>query len=227
MFFTQQRELLYDAFNHDDTQKRKVVVTENILSKNDAQEIHKVEIEATINTTNIGAFSKSQVPPFLLTYEIFNFNVHNCLADSGASSNIIPFSICQKINIVLQITRTRIIQLDRTNVKVKGELKDVLIILSFDPRVHQMIDIVVVDIPESYGLLLSRDWLEKLQGYFAIDWSHLWFPYKGKENQIRVNSEAHMKHTVTELEGKNEPISFSHSVLGNYFFETDYGCYEM
>jgi hypothetical protein len=35
-----------------------------------------------------------------------------------------------------------------------------------------------------------------------------------------------MKHTVTKLEGKNEPISFSHSVLGNYFFETDYGCYE-
>jgi hypothetical protein len=35
-----------------------------------------------------------------------------------------------------------------------------------------------------------------------------------------------MKHTVTELEDKNEPISFSHSILGNYFFETDYSCYE-
>jgi hypothetical protein len=73
----------------------------------------------------------------------------------------------------------------------------VLIRLSSDPRVHQTIDIVVVDIPESYGFLLSRDWSTKLQGYFAIDWSHLWFPHKGKENQIWVNSEAHMKHTVT------------------------------
>jgi hypothetical protein len=35
-----------------------------------------------------------------------------------------------------------------------------------------------------------------------------------------------MKHTVKELEGKNDPISFVHSILGNYFFETDYGCYE-
>jgi hypothetical protein len=51
-------------------------------------------------------------------------------------------------------------------------------------------------------------------------------PYKGKPNQIHVNSEAHMKHTVTELEGKNEPINFAHSVLGNYFLETDHGCYE-
>jgi hypothetical protein len=98
--------------------------------------------------------------------------------------------------------------LDRTYVKVKGELKDVLIRLSSDPRVHQTIDIIVVDIPESYGFLLSRDWLAKLQGYFYTNWSHLWLPYKGKENQIRVNSEAHMKHTMTKLEGKNEPISF-------------------
>jgi hypothetical protein len=185
-----------------------------------------VEIATTINTTSIGTFSKSQVPPFLLTYEIFNFNVHNCLADSGASSNIMPFFVCQKINVVPQIMKTRIIQLDRTYVKVKGELRDVLIRLSSDPRVHQTIDIVVVDIPESYGFLLSRDWSAKLQGYFSTDWSHMWLPYKGKSNQICVNSEAHMKHTVTELEGKNEPISFAHSVLGNYFFETDYGCYE-
>jgi hypothetical protein len=40
---------------------------------------------------------------------------------------------------------------------VKGELKDVLIRLAFYPRVHQVIDIVIVDILESYGLLLSRD----------------------------------------------------------------------
>jgi hypothetical protein len=98
-------------------------------------------------------FSKSQIPPFLLTYEILNFNVHNCLVDYGVSSNIIPFYVFQKINVVPQIKKTRIIQLDKTYVKVKGELKDVLIRLSFDPIVHQTIDIVVVDIPEIYGLI--------------------------------------------------------------------------
>ena len=28
-----------------------------------------------------------------------------------------------------------------------------------------------------------------------------------------------MKHNVTQLEGKNEPENFSHSVLSNYFIE--------
>ena len=30
-----------------------------------------------------------------------------------------------------------------------------------------------------------------------------------------------MKHNVTQLEGKNEPIKFSSSVLGNYFIELE------
>jgi len=161
---SQQHELLNDAFNPNDTQKRMVVVTDNSLSKDGVHEIHKVEIAATINAGSIWAYLKSQVPHFLLTYEIFNFNVHNCLANSGASSNTMPFIVCQKINVVPQMTKNKIIQLEKKDVKVKGELRDVLIRLSYDHRVHQTIDIVVVDIPKSYGLLLSMDWLVKLQG---------------------------------------------------------------
>ena len=36
----------------------------------------------------VGRKSRSQTPPFLLTFEIFNRNVHKCLVDSGASSNV-------------------------------------------------------------------------------------------------------------------------------------------
>ena len=41
----------------------------------------------------IGGRSRSHTPLFLLTYEIFNKNVHNFLVDSCASSNILPKSI--------------------------------------------------------------------------------------------------------------------------------------
>ena len=37
-------------------------------------------------------------PPFLLTFEIFNRNVHNCMVDSGASSNVMPLSVWNKLN---------------------------------------------------------------------------------------------------------------------------------
>ena len=48
-------------------------------------------------------------------------------------------------------------------------MKDVLIQLSAYERVYTFIDIMVVDIPEAYGLILSRAWPIKLNGYFATD----------------------------------------------------------
>ena len=68
--------------------------------------------------------------------------------------------------------------------------------------VCQVIDIVMSDIPEAYGLVLSRYWSAKLNGYFASDLSHLWLPYKGCPNQIKVLREPHMKHNVTQFEEK-------------------------
>jgi ribonuclease HI len=151
--------------------------------------------------------TRKNVPPFLLTFEIFNRNVHNCMVDSGASSNVIPWSVCQKINAKVEPSSLKIIQLDRTDVKVMGELKNVLIRLSSNPKVHQFIDIIVVDIPEVYGMFLSRDWSEKLHGYFAMDWSHLWLPENGNPNKIRVNCEPYLKFTVTDLNDPNEPYT--------------------
>lgn len=68
-------------------------------------------VEAT-DTILIGDRSNSHTPPFLLTYEIYNRNLHNCLIDSGASSNIMPASVCSKLNIEPQKSFIHIVQLD-------------------------------------------------------------------------------------------------------------------
>lgn len=108
--------------------------------------------------------------------------------------------------------------MDRSNVRVMGELKYVLIYLSSNPKVHQTTYIIVVDIPKEYGVILSRDWSTKLNGYFEKDWSHLWLPYKGQPNKIRYT-----KHTVTNINDFNELVLFSNSILGNLLFDTFFG----
>jgi hypothetical protein len=80
------------------------------------------------------------------------------MVDFGASSNVMPLSLCQKINVEVKPSNLKIIQLDQTNVKVIGEIKNVLIRLSSNPKFHQIIDIIIVDIPEVYGMFLRRDW---------------------------------------------------------------------
>ena len=56
--------------------------------------------------------SKSHTPPILLTFGIFNKNLHNYLVDSGASSNILPRIICVKLNVQPQKYVVCIVQLD-------------------------------------------------------------------------------------------------------------------
>jgi hypothetical protein len=63
-----------------------------------------------------------------------------------------PLSVCQEINAEVKPFYMKIIHLDRTNVTMVGDLKYVLIRLSSNPKVHQVIDIVITDIPEVYGM---------------------------------------------------------------------------
>jgi hypothetical protein len=124
----------------------------SILPVNNVNNVDKVALETASKKPQATTLStRRNVPPFLLTFEIFNKNVHNCMVDSGASSNVMPWSVCHKINVEVELSTLKIIQLDRTNVKVIGELRNVLIRLSSNPKVHQVIDIIVVDIPKVYG----------------------------------------------------------------------------
>ena len=88
-----------------------------------------------------------------------------------------PLSVYKRKNGKPMPSAGKIIQLDRTKVNVVGEMNDVLIRLAADERVCQFIDIMVVDIPKVYGLILSSNWSAKPDGYFSNDWSRLWFPY--------------------------------------------------
>jgi len=90
----------------------------------------------SINSALIGQKSRSQTPPFLLTFEVFNNKLHNCLVDSGASTNFMSYVVCQNLNAKPQRCTSLIVKLDKSTVQVIGELKDVLIRLASDPSVH-------------------------------------------------------------------------------------------
>ena len=82
---------------------------------------------------------------------------------------------------------------------------------------------MIVDIPETYGMWLSRDRSEKLKGYFAIDWYHLWLPINGKPNKLKVDREPFMKQNVTDLDSSNEFVSFFDNQIEHFTFDTFFG----
>ena len=83
----------------------------------------------------IGKNSKSTTPPFLLMFEIFNRNVDNCMINSGASSNVMPYSVYKKLNPKPTPCEIQINQLDQSKVKIVGELKGVMIRMATNPRI--------------------------------------------------------------------------------------------
>ena len=40
--------------------------------------------------------ARFKTPPFMLTLEVLNHKVHNCLVDSGSSVNVMPLAVCKK-----------------------------------------------------------------------------------------------------------------------------------
>ena len=77
------------------------------------------------------------------------------MVDSGVSSNVMPLSICKKLNATWENCHIQTVQLDRSKVKVVRRLRNVPLRLSANPWIHQTIDIVIVDILETYGMWLS------------------------------------------------------------------------
>ena len=110
--------------------KTSSVTNTSIMENKETTTKEEKRPDPRVNGALIGRKSRSQTPLFLLTFDIFNKNVHNCLVDSGASSNVMPYSVCKELNAQPKIFKTKIIQLDQSHVKVMGELKDVMIKLS-------------------------------------------------------------------------------------------------
>ena len=73
----------------------------------------------------------------------------------------------------------------------------------------------MVDIPETYGLLLSKEWMKCLRGWFSTDFTQLWFPWKGLNNQIKIDTKPKLKKMITKYNAPNE-IAFLQSDLGSY-----------
>ena len=65
---------------------------------------------------------KDEPAPFLLSVRMFEKLLHNCLIDSGASSNVMPLNICRRLGVTPLGSNRRVTQLDKTEVPVVGEL---------------------------------------------------------------------------------------------------------
>jgi hypothetical protein len=115
-------------------------------------------------------------PPFYTSLNIHDKVLHNYLMDSGASHNLMPKTVMEEIG--LEVTRAYhdLYSFDSMRVPCLGVIKDLAVTLFQLPMKSVVMDIVVVDIPPKFGMLLSRFCIKRLGGTLQMDLTYATIP---------------------------------------------------
>jgi hypothetical protein len=116
--------------------------------------------------------AKDTVAPFYIMLTLFDQLTHNCMLDSGASHNVIPKSIMDKLGLKITMPSRDLYSFDSRKVKCIGMNKDLVVNLAQIPTKNILMDVVVTDIPPKDGVLLSRSWGAKLGGSLQLDMTY-------------------------------------------------------
>ena len=98
---------------------------------------------------------KDSCPPFYISLNIHDKIRHNYLLDSGASHNLMPKVVMDELGLSITKPYHDLFPFDSRKFKCLGLTKDLVLNLTQLPSKSIMMDIVVVDIPPKFGLLLS------------------------------------------------------------------------
>ena len=167
-----------------------------------------------------GKFQEGVVPPFYISLNIHDKILHNAMHDSGASHNLMPKVVMERLG--LEITRPYkdLYSFDSSRVKCLGLIKDLCVSLTQIPAKCMVMDVVVADVPPKYGMLISRSWGAKLQGTMQMDGSYATVPIFGQLR--RLYRESQMKFLVSSLKKpKNSPLYSVHIDLDSFILYND------
>ena len=105
-----------------------------------------------------------KLDPFYISLYINRCKLSNCIIDLGVSDNVMPYSIAKALDLNLTKVHGRCYSMDSKQVPLLGQIKDAQVALASHPERKLLLTILVADIPESYGLLLSRSFCRDLGG---------------------------------------------------------------
>jgi len=125
-----------------------------------------------------------------------------------------PKAVMEELGLDITKSYHDLFSFDSRKVKCLGLIKDLAITLTQLPMKSMMMDIVVVDVPFKFGMLMSRGWIKRLGGTLQNDLSYATVPVFGGESR-RLYKEAQLAYIISdEKNPTNHPI---------YALDTDFG----
>jgi hypothetical protein len=145
------------------------------------------------------------VPPFYVSLKFYDMTLYNAMLDLGASHNLMPNVVTDELGLDVTRPYKYIFSFNSRKVKCLGLIKDLVMSLSQIPSKNMVMDVVVVDIPPKFDILLSRSWAAKLNKTLHMDMSYSTIPIFGQEK--RLYREVFLKYMVSrKTKQNNHPI---------------------
>jgi len=170
-----------------------------------------------------GKSTYGSVLSFYVSLHIHDKILHNAMFDSGASHNLMPKAVMEKLNLDITRPYKDLFSFDSSQVKCLGLIKDLCVSLVQFPNKTILMDVVVTDIPTKYDMLLSRSWGAKLQGSLQLDLSYATISVFGQPK--RLYRETLMKYVVSsEEKPQNFPLYSIHTDMDSFILFNDDRC---
>jgi hypothetical protein len=96
------------------------------------------------------------VPPFYVILKIHNMNLHNATLNSGASHNLMPNVIMDELGLDVTGPYKDLFSFDSRKVKCLDPIEDLVVSLAQIHAKNMVMDVVVIDIPPKFDMLLLR-----------------------------------------------------------------------
>jgi hypothetical protein len=85
--------------------------------------------------------------PFFISLLVNDLLLHNCMLDSGASSNVMTWKVMEQLNLKISRPYHNVCAMDSREIKVHGLIKDLQVWLAVYPDITVLMDVVVIDVP--------------------------------------------------------------------------------
>jgi hypothetical protein len=152
--------------------------------------------------------------PFFISLIVEDLFLHNCMLDSRASTNVMSLKVMEHLGLKISRPYKNICAMDSREVKVCGLIKDLQVFLATHQDICLVMDIVVIDVPDAWGMLLSRKWATDLGGNIQLDLSYATIPNSQGFPVILHRESMRKYHVEDPRDPKNELVFFEE--LGSY-----------
>jgi ribonuclease HI len=153
--------------------------------------------------------------PFYLSFLVNDKMLHNCMLDSGASSNVMTKKVMEQLNLRILRPYHNICAMDSQTIEVFGLIKGLQVYLAVCPDIMIKMDIVVIDAPDVWGMLLNRKTTVDLGGSLQMDLSYATLPTP-HGSTFKLTREVYRKYHVEDPKNPKNELKYDDEGLGNY-----------